>query len=128
MDFAKSSLNDLSERVLGAAIEVHKTLGPGLLESAYQAALCYELTLREISFESEKALPVVYKNTVIECGYRIDLVIENQLILELKAVESLLPIHEAQLLSYLRLSDIKLGLLINFHQQLLKNGIKRMIL
>jgi len=119
------SCNELTERVIGACIEIHRALGPGLLESAYEECLCYELSQVGIKFERQKALPVHYKEVNLECGYRLDLLIEQKLIVELKAVEHLLPIHEAQLLTYLKLSGLTLGLLINFNVPVLKSGIKR---
>ena len=118
-------INKLTGEVIGAAIEVHKILGPGLLESAYEECLSHELNLRNIKFDRQKELPVEYKGFKIDCNYRMDLLIENQLVLELKACDNLQPIHEAQLLTYLKLSGHKLGLLINFNVLLLKDGIKR---
>jgi len=120
--------NELSGKVIGAAIEVHKILGPGLLESAYEECLCHELELRAIPFERQKELPLEYKGVALDCGYRLDLVVANKLILELNACEALEPIHEAQLLTYLKLTGIKLGLLINFNVPVLKEGIKRLVL
>ncbi len=120
--------DDLSNCVIGAALEVHKNLGTGLLESAYEAALSYELQERNISFKQQASLPVQYKNIEINCAYRIDLLIENMLIVELKAVEKVLPIHQAQLMTYMKLANIPTGLLINFNTKLLKNGIKRVVL
>jgi GxxExxY protein len=121
-------LNEISHAVIGAAIEVHRTLGPGLLESAYEECLARELTLRQIPFERQKPLPVEYKGVRLECGYRPDFVMADAVVVEVKAVDHLLPIHEAQLMSYLRLGGWGLGLLINFHVPLLKQGIKRLIL
>jgi GxxExxY protein len=121
-------LDELTGRVIGAAIEVHKALGPGLLESAYTTCLCRELDLRDIPYEYERPLPIDYKGTKLECGYRLDLLIDNQLIVELKTCESIQPIHEAQLLTYLKLTGIKTGLLINFNVPVLKRGIKRLSL
>ena len=118
----------LTEMVIGAAIEVHRILGPGLLESVYQKCLCHELDLRGIVYEVQVELPVVYKGTKLDCHFVMDLVLPEKLVLELKAVEELHPIHSAQLLTYLKLSGIHLGLLINFNVPLLKNGIKRLIL
>jgi len=119
---------DLSELVIGAAIEVHRTLGPGLLESTYEACLVFELVERGAQVERQKALPVRYRGVVIDCGYRIDLLVGGQLIVELKAVERILPVHEAQLLTYLRLSGLSVGLLLNFNVPVLKSGgIKRMV-
>ena len=120
-----AEINTLTKKIIGAAIEVHRTLGPGLLESAYETCLCRELELRKISFERQKDLPITYKGVQLDCGYRIDILVEYTVVLELKAVEALQPIHEAQLLSYLRLGDWPLGLLMNFHVPVLKNGIKR---
>ena len=119
------SFNHLTERVIGACIEIHRALGPGLLESAYEECLCYELSRAGIKFERQKPLPVHYKEVNLECGYRMDLVIERKLIVELKAVDEIAPIHEAQLLTYLKLSGLTLGLLINFNVPVLKAGIKR---
>jgi len=121
------SFNELTECVIGACIEIHRSLGPGLLESAYEECLCHELSLAGTKFERQKPLPVHYKDVNLDCGYRLDLVVEQKLIVELKAVESLLPIHEAQLLTYLKLSGLTLGLLINFNVPVLKSGIKRIV-
>ena len=118
-------INKLTGEVIGAAIEVQKSLGPGLLESAYEECLCRELDLRKIAYERQKALPVEYKGVRLDCGYRLDVVVDKRLILELKACDSLLPIHEAQLLTYLKLAGIKVGLIINFNVAVLKEGIKR---
>ena len=120
--------NQLTHEIIGAAIEVHRVLGPGLLESAYEECLARELTLRNIKFERQKSLPVVYKDVKLDCGYRLDFLVEGRVVLELKAVESLAPIHEAIMLTYLRLSGCQIGLLINFHTQILKDGIKRFVL
>ncbi|MGR9015018.1 MAG: GxxExxY protein, partial [Gammaproteobacteria bacterium] len=114
--------------VIGCAIEVHKTLGPGLLESTYEQCLAHEFHLAGLSFARQKPLPVNYKGVVMECGYRLDLIIENTLIVELKSVDKLLRIHEAQILTYLRLTHLSVGLLINFNEVMLKNGIKRFVL
>lgn len=122
------SLNGITEKIIGAAIAVHKELGPGLLESAYEACLVYELVQGGLKVESQKSLPLSYRGVKIDCGYRIDLLVENQIILELKSVEKIEPIHEAQLLSYLKLSGYKVGLLINFNVKLLRNGIRRFVL
>ncbi len=124
----QSARDSLTESVIGFAIEVHRTLGPGLLESAYQECLCYELKADGIAFGRQVALPVIYKTVKLDCGYRMDLVVDDQLVVELKTVEKILPIHEAQLLTYLRLSGIRTGLLLNFNTAVLKNGIKRMVL
>jgi GxxExxY protein len=120
--------NQLTEQVIGAAIEVHRVLGPGLLESVYQRCLCHELKLRGIAHESQVKLPVMYKGLSLDCELYMDVVVAEKLVVELKAVDKLLPVHEAQLLTYLRLSGIGLGLLINFNVALLKEGIKRRIL
>ena len=114
-DAETPSFNELTERIIGACIEIHRSLGPGLLESAYEECLCHELSVIGIGFERQKPLPVHYKNIKLDCGYRLDLVIEQKVIVELKTVENLLPIHEAQLLTYLKLSGLSLGLLINFN-------------
>lgn len=119
---------DITQMVIGAAIEVHKALGPGLLESAYEECLCYELHLRQLEFARQVRLPVIYKGKHLDCGYRLDVVVAACVLLELKAVEQLLPVHEAQLLTYLRLSGIKVGLLINFNVPVLKQGIVRRVL
>ena len=122
----KEDLSSVSGKVIGAAIEIHQALGVGLLESAYEACLLYELRLRKLKVESQKAMPVVYKDVMLDCGYRLDLVVEDQVIVEIKSVSSLTPIHEAQLLSYLKLSNYKIGLLINFNVRILKEGIRRL--
>jgi GxxExxY protein len=119
---------ELTHSIIGAAIEVHRVLGPGPLESAYEECLAHELTLREIAFERQKPLPVVYKGMKLECGYRVDLLVGGRVVVELKAVEALAPIHDAILLTYLRLSGCKIGLLINFHCAVLKDGIRRRVL
>ncbi len=116
----------LTEQIIGAAIEVHRALGPGLLESAYEECLCVELGLRGIRFRSQVDLPVVYKEHRTATGYRLDLVVDDSVAVEIKAVERLLPLHEAQLLTYLRLSGIATGLLLNFNVPVLKDGIRRM--
>ena len=118
-------INNLTGEVIGAAIEVHRVLGPGLLENVYEKCLSRELILRKMPIENQKALAVIYKGVEVDCGYRLDIVVPDKLIIELKACESLLPIHEAQLLTYLKLTGIQLGLLINFNVPLLKDGIKR---
>ena len=119
------NINRLTGEIIGAAIEVHRTLGPGLLESAYEECLCRELEIREVVFERQKELPIQYKGAKLDCGYRLDIVVANTVILELKACEKLEPIHEAQLLTYLKLTGLKVGLLINFNVPVLTNGIKR---
>jgi GxxExxY protein len=120
-------VNGLTEKIIGAAIEVHKTLGPGLLESAYEGCLAHELSLANISFERQVLLPVAYKSLRLDCGYRLDFLVEKMVVLELKAMEGLQPIHEAQLLTYLRLGGWPIGLLINFNVPVLKKGIKRLV-
>jgi GxxExxY protein len=114
--------------IIGAAIEVHRALGPGLLESAYEECLCHELHLRGLSFKRQVSLPVSYKGLQLDCGYKIDLIVEREAVIELKAVEKLLPVHEAQLLTYLKISGKRVGLLINFNVPLLTRGIIRRIL
>ncbi len=121
------AINKITETIIGSAIAVHKSLGPGLLESAYEACLAFELADRGLSVERQKALPVIYRNVKLDCGYRLDLLVEEKVIVELKAIDRLLPIHSAQLLSYLKLSGCKVGLLINFNVKILKNGLRRII-
>jgi GxxExxY protein len=118
----------LTAKVIGLAIDVHRELGPGLLESAYEQYLCYELGQAELAFERQLPLPVVYKTVILECGYRLDIVVATKLVLEIKAIEKLLPIHDAQMLSYLRLGGYKVGLLLNFHSPVLKDGLRRLVL
>ena len=118
--------DSLTQKVIGAAIEVHRALGPGLLESAYEECLCYELSTAGLAFRKQVELPVLYKKVKLDCGYRMDIVVSESLVLEIKTVEKLLPIHQAQLLTYLKLSGLRTGLLINFNVPVLKNGIKRM--
>ena len=119
---------DVTERIIKAAIEVHRQLGPGLLESAYEECLGYELAAEGLAFERQKLLPVTYKGNTLECVYRIDLFVEDRVIVELKSVEKLLPVYEAQVLTYLRLTGVKTGLLLNFNTPLLKDGLKRFVL
>ena len=119
--------NDITEAIIGAAIEVHKALGPGLLESAYEECLAHELKFRGIASERQRALPVMYKDVLLDCGYRLDFLVEQAVVVELKAVEMLLPIHEAQMLTYLKLGGWSVGLLINFNVPALRRGIKRMV-
>ncbi len=120
--------NQLTHKIIGCAIEVHKLLGPGLLESSYRECLHFELTQAGFRVIKEKAVPVVYKEIKLNCGYRIDLLVENKVIIELKTVEAFLPVHEAQVLTYMKFSGINLALLINFNVIVLKNGIKRYVL
>ncbi|MCX7765780.1 MAG: GxxExxY protein [Candidatus Sumerlaeia bacterium] len=122
------NINKLTEEIIGAAIEVHRALGPGLLESAYEECLCRELTLRKIPFERERKLPIEYKGIKLHCGYRLDLLIANLVVVEIKTVEALLPIHETQLLTYLKLGGWKVGLLINFNVPVLRDGVRRFVL
>ena len=119
--------DELSNDIVGAAIEVHRELGPGLLESAYEAALCYELSARNLSFKRQQHLPVVYKDVRLDCNYRIDLLVEDLVIIELKAVERMEPLYEAQLITYLKLANLWLGLLLNFNVPVMKDGIKRIV-
>jgi len=118
---------DLTEIIIGCAIEVHRALGPGLLESVYEECLCYELQLRQVQIERQKNLPLRYKNVFLDAGYRLDIVVEKKVIVELKCVEKILPVHEAQIMTYLRLSKLKTGLLINFFTPVLKDGIRRIV-
>jgi len=118
----------VTEKVIGLAIEVHRHLGPGLLESAYEECLCYEFTQASIPFSRQVALPVIYKNVNLDCGYRMDIVVDELIILELKTVEKILPIHHAQLVTHLKLGNMKTGLLMNFNNAVLKDGIKRVVL
>jgi len=118
----------LTHEIIGAAIEIHRLVGPGLLESAYEECMAHELTLRSIPYERQKALPLVYKAVKLDCGYRADLIVGGRVVVELKAVESLAPIHQAVVLTYLRMSGCKIGLLINFNVPVLKDGIKRLLL
>jgi GxxExxY protein len=120
--------NEITHEIIGAAIEVHKLLGPGLLESAYEACLCHEFAIRKIGFQKQKPVPLVYKEIKLDCGFRLDLLVEQRVVVELKSVEVLAPIHEAIMLTYLRLSGHKLGLLINFNVSILKDGIRRFIM
>ena len=118
---------NLTEAIIGAAIEVHKELGPGLMESAYEECLCHELSVRNLPFQRQVPLPICYKKIKLDCGYRMDIVVENTVVLELKAIEAILPIHEAQLITYLKLSKQPVGLLINFNVPVLKDGIVRRV-
>jgi GxxExxY protein len=123
----KDRLDSITRRIIGAAIEVHRRLGPGLLESAYEVCLAFELRQMSLKVEQQTPLPVVYREVKLDCGYRLDLVVENLVVVEVKAVDQLAPIHVAQVLSYLRLSGKRVGLLINFHVRMLKNGVKRIV-
>ncbi len=126
LESTEEESDSLTGQIIGAAIDVHRTLGPGLIESAYEACLIYELRLKKLEVESQKSIPIAYKDVVLDCGYRADLVVKNQVIVEIKSISNLTPIHEAQLLSYLKLSGCKIGLLINFNVKYLKEGIRRM--
>jgi GxxExxY protein len=120
--------NELTESIIGAAMAVHRALGPGLLESAYEMCLCRELSLREIPFERQVPIPVEYKGVKLDCGYRADIIVDGTILLEVRAIDSLLPIHDAQLLTYLSLGGWQIGLLINFNVELLKHGLRRRVL
>jgi len=123
----REEIENIATEVVDAGFKVHKALGPGLLESAYQKCLVYELISRGLEIEVEKPVPVTYNEINIDCGYRLDIVVENQIILELKAVEELSSLHFAQILTYMKLSDIRLGFLMNFNVRLFKSGIKRVV-
>jgi len=118
----------LGERVIGLSIDVHRHLGPGLLESAYEECLCFELKQAGLGYQRQVALPIVYKDVRLDCGYRMDIVVQNELIIEIKALDRILPVHEAQMLTYLRLSGLRAGLLMNFNNVVLKDGLKRFVL
>jgi len=120
--------NEITQKIIGCAIEVHKKLGPGLLESAYEECLAYELTSKGLSIRRQQPIPVVYKEIKLDCGYRIDILVENTVVIELKVVDEFNPVHIAQILTYLKFSKMKFGLLINFNVTVLKNGIRRYIL
>jgi len=119
-------MNDLTEKIIGAAIEVHRAVGPGLLESAYEECLAHELSLQGLNYERQAPLPVVYKNAKLDCGYRLDFLVENTIVVELKAIDALHPIHIAQILTYMKLGNWPTGLLINFNVPCLKDGLKRL--
>ena len=121
------NMNQLSSKIIGAAIEVHKTLGPGLLESAYKECLCHELSIQGLLFEKQKPLSIDYKGKKMDCGYRLDIVVEKAVIIELKSCEKIEPIHKAQLLTYLKLSGLNLGLILNFNVPLMRDGIVRIV-
>ena len=122
-----TNMNQLSSRIIGAAIEVHKNLGPGLLESAYEECLCHELSIQGLLFEKQKPLSIDYKGKKLDCGYRLDIVVEKAVIIELKSCEKIEPIHKAQLLAYLKLSGLNLGLILNFNVPLMRDGIVRIV-
>jgi GxxExxY protein len=121
-------INQITEKIIGCAIELHKNLGPGLLESAYEECLAYELVNAGLKIDRQKAVPVVYKEIKLECGYRIDILVEDSVVIELKSIEAFNPVHEAQILTYMKFAEKKVGLLINFNVTLLKNGLKRYVL
>lgn len=121
-------INEITEKIIGSAIEVHRSLGPGLLESAYEECVSRELTLRKIAFERQKPVPLLYKGPTLVCTYRLEFLVEQIVVVEVKAIELILPIHRAQLLTYMRLGCWKIGLLINFHVPVLKKGIQRFVL
>ena len=123
----RERLNGITEKIIGSAIQVHRVLGPGLLESAYEACLAFELGRQGLKLEQQKPLPLVYDGVKLECGYRIDLLVEGLVVVEIKSVDALAPIHEAQVMSYLKLSGCKLALLINFNVRVLKDGIRRFV-
>jgi len=127
-DADQAQINTVTETIIGAAINVHKALGPGLLESAYEACLAFEIADRGLDVIQQKPLPVIYRNIHLECAYRLDLLVASRVIVEIKSVDTIQPIHKAQLLSYLKLSGCKVGLLINFNVPLLKNGIIRLVI
>jgi hypothetical protein len=124
----EGEFEDVSRKVIGFAIEVHKALGPGLPESAYEQCLARELELNRIQFRRQVPVPVIYKGLSLDCAYRLDLIVEDTLIIEIKAVEKLLPVHNAQLLTYLKLAGIRTGLLLNFHSEVLRDGLRRIVL
>lgn len=121
-------INKITQNIIGCAIEVHKNLGPGLLESAYEECLAFELNKEGLKFKRQLPTPVVYKNIKLDCGYRIDILVEDLVVLELKVVDEFNPVHEAQMLTYMKFSNKRIGLLINFNVTILKNGIRRFIL
>jgi GxxExxY protein len=123
----KDRLDSITRRIIGAAIELHRRLGPGRLESGYETCLAFELRQMGLKIEQQKALPVVYPDVKLDCGYRLDLVVEDSVLVQIKAIEQRAPIHDAQLLSYLRLSEKRVSLLINFHVRVLKNGLRRIV-
>ena len=120
--------DELSNRVIRCALEVHRNLGPGLLESAYRRCLAHELVLAGISFEAEKPVAIQYKDVLLDCGLRLDLLIQNELIIELKAVDKLLAVHQAQLLTYMKITNVHIGMLINFNNRMLRDGLQRIVL
>ena len=127
IDPERQRLDVLTEKIIGASISVHRELGPGLLESAYEECVCFELGQLGLTFARQVPLPIKYKGVVLDCGYRMDIVVERLVVVEIKAVERLIPVHDAQLLSYLKLTNLRVGLLINFHGPVLKSGVKRIV-
>jgi len=127
MTTERERLNGITRNIIGAAIQVHRGLGPGLLESAYEACLAFELGKRQMKVEQQKPLPLVYDQVKLDCGYRIDLLVDGTVVIEIKSVDALAPIHDAQVITYLKLSGCKLALLINFNVPVLKNGIRRFV-
>jgi GxxExxY protein len=127
LDAEKQRLDVITEKIIGAGISVHRVLGPGLLETAYEECLCFELSQMGLVFQRQVELPVRYKDVLLDCGYRMDIVVEESVIIEIKAVERLIPVHDAQLLSYLKLAKLRVGLLMNFHVPILKSGLKRIV-
>ena len=123
----RERLNGITEKIIGAAIQVHRVLGPGLLESAYEACLAFELKKRGLGIEQQKPLPLVHDQVKLDCGYRIDLLVEGEVVVEVKSIDAVAPIHEAQVISYLKLSGCKVGLLVNFNVLQLKDGIRRFV-
>ena len=123
----RGELNAITEQIVGAAIDVHRALGPGLLESVYESCLEFDLIERGLGTQRQVALPVIYKEVSLEAGYRVDLLVENRVIVEIKAVEQIFPVHKAQLLTHLRLSNLRVGLLVNFNVHVLRNGISRVV-
>jgi GxxExxY protein len=128
MEIDKQAADKITEAIIACAIEVHRALGPGLLESAYEQCLCHELSLRNMEFERQLSLPVKYKSILLDCGYRIDVLVKGSVVVELKAIDDIHPIHEAQLMTYLKLGGWKIGLIINFNVPVLKQGIRRRVL
>jgi len=127
IETSRMDVNDLTGKIIGAAITVHKQLGPGLLESVYEECLCYELGLRNIAYERQKPIPIQYKEVKLDCGYKLDVLVEGTIILELKSCERIEDIHRAQILTYLKLTELKVGLILNFNVAIMKNGVVRVV-
>ena len=123
-----NAFDPLSRHIIGLAIEVHRALGPGLLESAYEQCLCHELRTNNINFRSQVPIPIIYKELKLDCGYRLDLIVENSIVIEIKSVGKFIPIHSAQIITYLKLTGIRIGLLLNFNSAVLRDGLKRFVL